>query len=152
MLLTVFEIVAFFTRLYSEEKSAAISKLTYIWTTSSPSYIFLALEWNALTLKCCDVEMLIVEMLWLRTDLLVFLLWFWNFKKTKNRAVVCQVCHFFHLSLYCIKLPVWMYDLYTLSIFSFFSAQVAVFFQKKPQICKKEACFIHASIHIQYSA
>ena len=95
MLLTVFEIVAFFTRLYSEEKSAAISKLTYIWTTSSPSYIFLALEWNALTLKCCDVEMLIVEMLWLRTDLLGFFIMILKFQKDKKQSCGVSSMSFF---------------------------------------------------------
>ena len=38
-----FEIAALFTRLYSEEKRAAVSKLTYIWTPQSCSYFVLAL-------------------------------------------------------------------------------------------------------------
>ena len=40
----VLRLPLFFTCLYSEEKSAAVSKLTCIWTPSSRSYIVLALD------------------------------------------------------------------------------------------------------------
>ena len=39
----VLKLPRFFTRLYSGEKRAAISKLTYIWTPSSRSYIVFTL-------------------------------------------------------------------------------------------------------------
>ena len=40
----VLKLPRFFTRLYGKRNSAAISKLTYIWTPSSRSCIILALD------------------------------------------------------------------------------------------------------------
>ena len=47
----VLKLPRFFTRLYGEEKSAAISKLIQIWTPSS-SYIVLALTELEVTIYC----------------------------------------------------------------------------------------------------
>ena len=48
-----FEIAAFFIRLNGEGKRAAISKLTFIWTPSSRSYIVFALVTGCA--KSCSV-------------------------------------------------------------------------------------------------
>ena len=52
----VLKLPRFFTRLYGEQKSAAISNLKYIWTSSSRSYKVLALE--IFSIKLLDLRII----------------------------------------------------------------------------------------------